>query len=560
MLLVPRAISFRNLIKGAGRRSTIRAVVLFSLGLLFWLGTFFAFYRVLHYFQGIEGFGDILATKLLSMVFLIFFSLLIFSNIVTSLSTYFLSEELNLILSTPVSMGHVYITKFVETIIDSSWMVLMFGTPVFLVYGLVYKASIMYYLTLLVAIIPFLMIPAVIGILFIMVLVNVFPARRTKDILFLLSIFLVIGMYFFIRFLQPEKLVNPEAFSGLLAYFTAMKTSSMPFSPGYWAMESLLPFLFQYRGDTPFFLLMLWSTALALIVIGSWVSQRIYFHGWSKSQEGKKARFSKSRLVDRFLAIVSRPIPFRYRYILRKDILTFFRDSTQWSQLFLLIALIVVYLYNFSVLPLDRSPIPTFYLQNLFAFLNMGLAGFVLSAIAVRFVFPAVSLEGRSFWIIRSSPVRMKDFLWCKFWIALIPLLFLSVLLIVVSNYLLKVTPFMMVLSTVTIAFITMGITGLGVGIGAVYPKFEFENVAKISSGYGGIIFMIFAMAFIGAVVMLEALPVYMIFMSRLKLRPLNIGQIVTIVSSFGFVVFLLCFAVYLPMRRGLKNLLDMMA
>jgi ABC-2 type transport system permease protein len=189
----------------------------------------------------------------------------------------------------------------------------------------------------------------------------------------------------------------------------------------------------------------------------------------------------------------------------------------------------------------------------------MGLAGFVLSAIAVRFVFPAVSLEGRSFWIIRSSPVRMKDFLWCKFWIALIPLLFLSVFLIVVSNYLLKVTPFMMALSTVTIAFITMGITGLGVGIGAVYPKFEFENVAKISSGYGGIIFMIFAMAFIGAVVMLEALPVYMIFMSRLKLRPLNIGQIVTIVSSFGLVVFLLCFAVYLPMRRGLKNLLDMM-
>lgn len=559
MLLVPRAISFRNLIKGAGRRSTIRAVVLFSLGLLFWLGTFFAFYRVLHYFQGIEGFGDILAAKLLSMVFLIFFSLLIFSNIVTSLSTYFLSEELNLILSTPVSMGHVYITKFVETIIDSSWMVLMFGTPVFLVYGLVYKASIMYYLTLLGAIIPFLMIPAVIGILFIMVLVNVFPARRTKDILFLLSIFLVIGMYFFVRFLQPEKLVNPEAFSGLLAYFTAMKTSSMPFSPSYWVMESLLPFLFQYKGDTPFFLLMLWSTALALIVIGSWISQRIYFHGWSKSQEGKKARFSKSRLVDRFLAIVSRPIPFRYRYILRKDILTFFRDPTQWSQLFLLIAVIVVYLYNFSVLPLDRSPIPTFYLQNLFAFLNMGLAGFVLAAIAVRFVFPAVSLEGASFWIIRSSPVRMKDFLWCKFWIALIPLFFLSVFLIVVSNYLLKVTPFMMVLSTVTIAFITMGITALGVGIGAIYPKFKFENVAKISSGYGGIIFMIFAMAFIGAVVMLEALPVYMIFMSRLKFKPLTTGEIATIVSSFGLVASLLCFAVYFPMRRGLKSLLDMM-
>jgi ABC-2 type transport system permease protein len=325
-------------------------------------------------------------------------------------------------------------------------------------------------------------------------------------------------------------------------------------------MESLLPFLFQYRGDTLFFLVMLWSTALALIVVGSWTAQGIYFQGWSKSQEGKKVRFTKSRLVDGFLTIVTMPVPMRFRYILRKDVLTFFRDSTQWSQLFLLVALIVVYLYNFSVLPLDRAPVPTFYLQNLLSFLNMALAGFVLSAIAVRFVFPAVSLEGPAFWIIRCSPVQMKDFLWCKFWIALIPLLILSVLLIVVSNYLLKVTPFMMALSTVTIALATMGITSLGVGMGAIYPKFKFENVAKISSGYGGVIFMIFAMAFIGAVVMLEALPVYMIFMSKLKLKVLAGWEMATIGLCFGLAASLLALVVFLPMRRGLKNLLEMMS
>ena len=65
-----------------------------------------------------------------------------------------------------------------------------------------------------------------------------------------------------------------------------------------------------------------------------------------------------------------------------KDIKTFLRDSTQWSQLFLLIALIVVYLYNFKVLPLDRSPLPTATLKTVVSFANLALAGFVLSAVA----------------------------------------------------------------------------------------------------------------------------------------------------------------------------------
>jgi hypothetical protein len=98
--------------------------------------------------------------------------------------------------------------------------------------------------------------------------------------------------------------------------------------------------------------------------------------------------------------------PFRARCaIVFKDLKHFFRDTSQWSQLFLLFALMVVYIYSFKFLPLDRAAMPSFYLQNLIAFLNLGMVGFVTSAIAVRFVFPAVSLEGTSFWIIRSAPL-----------------------------------------------------------------------------------------------------------------------------------------------------------
>jgi len=103
-LLRPRLLSFRNgnVSRSAGNRR-IRYLLFTVIALSFWIGAFLIFYRVLNYFQGIEEFGDILARKLLSMVLLTFFSLLIFSSIVASLSKLYLSRDLLLVHSLPVS-------------------------------------------------------------------------------------------------------------------------------------------------------------------------------------------------------------------------------------------------------------------------------------------------------------------------------------------------------------------------------------------------------------------------------------------------------------------------
>jgi len=212
--------------------------------------------------------------------------------------------------------------------------------------------------------------------------------------------------------LRPEKLVDPDAFPTLVSYLTAMRGPVSPLFPSSWAADTLSPLLKRSAGDAVFFLLMLWSTALAGIVIGEWTCGRIYYAGWSRSQEGKKARLSRSARADLFFRLIVLPFRGRMRAIVQKDIKLFFRDTSQWSQLFLLLALTIVYIYSFKLLPLERSPLPTIFIQNLISFLNLGMVGFVTSAVAVRFVFPAVSLEGESFWIIRSSPLPLKDFLW----------------------------------------------------------------------------------------------------------------------------------------------------
>jgi ABC-2 type transport system permease protein len=253
---------------------------------------------------------------------------------------------------------------------------------------------------------------------------------------------------------------------------------------------------------------------------------------------------------------LKRPLGEDLAALVDKDIRSFFRDNTQWSQLLLLGALVVVYLYNFSVLPLERSPIRLEFLQNELAFLNMALAAFVVSAVSVRFIFPAVSAEGEAFWIVRSSPLSMRRFLWGKFAIYIPAMLVLAEILIVMTNCLLHVTPFMMVLSTLTMFMAVFGIVALGIGCGALYPNFKFQNLAQVATGYGGLMYMILSALFMALVIVLEAGPVYIIFMADIRGEPLTTLQWLFIVPSFAAVFFVNVLAVHKPMQMGLKALL----
>jgi ABC-2 type transport system permease protein len=108
----------------------------------------------------------------------------------------------------------------------------------------------------------------------------------------------------------------------------------------------------------------------------------------------------------------------------------------------------------------------------------MGLAGFVLAAVSARFVFTAISAEGEAYWIVRSSPLRLKRYLWGKYFSFLLPMLVLAEVLITLTNHLLGVSRFMMLLSSGTIFFVVFGIVALGIGYGALYPNFTSVRIS----------------------------------------------------------------------------------
>ncbi len=549
-LLKPRLWSFKN--GGITRKGSTRFVLFGGIGLIFWIGVFIVSHRVLSYFQKVENFGDILAFKLLSMVLLIFFSLLLFSSILTFLSKLYLSKDLALVHSMPVSREKIYFARWIESTLDSSWMVIIYTIPVFISYGIVYKTGIFYYIDIGLILFPLCITSSALSALVILLAVVLLPASRIRSIFVFLGLVVLIILYISFRLLKPERLVNPEAFSSVLFYFNNLSTPSSPLLPSTWAFDNLKAALIGNKNNALFHLALSWSGAFFIIFIDIWLAKVFYFKGFSKTQAAMVRLFkTQSKGFNIFFSLLSGPV----RSFVVKEIKTFWRDQTQWSQIFLLGALVVIYLYNYSVLPLEKSPIKTIYLQNLFSFLNMALVAFVLTAITARFAFPSVSIEGNAFWIVRSSPISIRTFLWIKFIIYLFPLLILSEILIIATNMLLSVTPFMMYLSVITLFFMTPGVVAMGIGMGAAYPDFTSENPSQSVSSFGGLIFMILSTAYIGTVTLLEAGPVYTVFMAGIRGQKLNYFQWGWLIGSFLVAFLLSILAVILPVKFGEKKL-----
>jgi ABC-2 type transport system permease protein len=553
LLLSPLWLSWKNNFFKA-ERSWARRISLALLAGLFWIGTYILVRRVLRYFETVYELGPALAYQLLSIILLTFLSMLLFSNLVAALSTFFLARDLDLIHATPVPPNGFFFARLIATAVNSSWMVLFFSLPIFAAYGSVFRGGIELSLWIAVILPLFLILPAAIGALITHLLVYAMPAKRIRDLLFFIGLFAFLIMYFLFRFSQPERLVQPESFGNFMQFMSAMEAPSSPYLPSSWLAEILAGTLFQRNTEPGFFLALLTSYAMFLPLAASWCSSAVYLDGWSKAQESRQGR-RKLAWFDWLLDCLTRPLPTITRAIMIKDIKTFLRDTTQWSQLFLLAALIVVYLYNFKVLPLDRSPMPAGTIRTIVSFANLGLAGFVLSAIAVRFAFPAVSLEGRTFWLLQTAPISLQALLWSKFWLNFVPLLVLGELLIFCSNLLLKVPSWMMTLSLLTMCLMTFGITAVGIGLGARYPNFNYENAAEIPTSFGGAVCMILSMSFIGVAVMIVAWPIYSLAMRDFLRGRITTPEYTVIAPSLVIVLALTITTVVVALRGGIKHL-----
>jgi ABC-2 type transport system permease protein len=550
-LLQPRWLAARNM----ARRHPRRTIGLTTAIAVLWVACLGVATHVVRYFQTIGDFGPALTQRLLILVFGVFFGILLLSATITALQTFFLASDVSLLLATPTGFRRLHHARFIETLVASSWMLVIFGLPVFLAYGWAFDAGPLYYVALLAVLGSFVVIPTAIGVLVATGLVLVFPARGARDTLAVGAGLLLAGVVILVRMLDPERLAHPSGLVGFAGFLATFESTGSPYWPTTWAARTLVPLLRGQPGAPWFNLALLASTAAMLAAVSATLVEHVYLKAWSKAQVGRVRAGESERPLGRWLGRLATPLPPLARLLVVKDVTVFIRDASQWSQLLLLAAVVAIYVYNFRALPIDGDSFLAERMRSIAIVLNLGLGAFVTTAVAVRFVFPMVSLEGRSWWILRTAPVPLRRIWQTKFWMGFVPLAVFATALVVLTNRILSVPPLPATIIAALLIGLVAAIVAMGLAFGAVHPKLDTGNAAQIATGFGAIVYMAAALGLTFVVVAFSAWPIgCLLWTDRYGLRP-SAMETTGIVAGVTLAAAATAVATVVARRRGIAAL-----
>lgn len=524
-------------------KSPLRNLLLGLLGIGICIALYLITWRSISYFQSQSELGIILSMKIFQMAWITIFAMLIFSSMIAGVSTLYLSADNEIIVTAPVHLPELFRMRLTTTFLNTSWMVLIFSVPIFSAFGVVFQAGPLFLPILIVVICATAFTASSSAMLFVILLVYLFPARRTKDIIVYLTLCFGIFLYIIFRLMRPEDLVNPEKYAQFIDYMSAVSTPAGPWLPASWTSNMLTTYLLDRQVDILLLSLII-LTPVILVFVGEFMMNRFFIPGFSKSQEsfGGNHHFKPPRKTSSRLA-----------WIFRKEMISFLRDSKEWSQFFMIGALVIVYLYNFKVLPLERTFGST-YVANLIAFGNIGLSGFLGAALAARFVFPSIGGEGGAFYLIRSSPLTPARFFFYKYLFYLIPFTVLIVILVSVSNHFLKISGPMWWISLFCAILICWTVIAMALGFGAIFADYHAEN-KEASMGPGAVFYFFCAIAYMLLVLFTGVSPVYRLVRSSLRQSGLPLLDALMVSGWILAAILISILVVILVSRRGIKAL-----
>jgi len=534
----------------------IKSLFLLSFIFLFEIGIFKFFNRVFGYLLSEQSFNEYfvlyLVERLMGMVFLMVFTMLIFSSILSSLSVIYLSKDLNLLIASPLNVNRIFLTKYFNSAVISSYTVVFIMIPIFISYSVSFNTGIGFLLPAILVLIAFILFSCGLGSLITIILMRFFPAKRTHQIVTVLGLVMLISLISAVRMMKPERLLNPDGGTDFTQVVESITVASTSYFPGTWASRAVLG---AGQKKLDIFLggfVPLAISAFLMIAITYLIARKIYYRSWAMSAISRRGgETERSFKMQTFIEKAFKFLPVKPRALIVKDTLIFFRDTTQWSQLLILAGLVFIYLINIKSLPLTSAMLQNLPARGLLAYLNMAFMGFIIATVVARFGYPAVSFESRSVWVVRTLPINFRRYLWTKFLMFFMPLLIMVLFLTFVSNIILEIPRIVAFGSLGAMTLITFGLTGLGVGLGAAYPKFKYENAAQIITGLGGLIFMVISIFYIGVVVILMAVPGYQYFAYLTTGRIYAVWPSVAALSGIILISISICL---IPMELGLKK------
>jgi ABC-2 type transport system permease protein len=555
-----RGQMIRTMLHQALTTARLRVTLVLILSILFWFGLFVLFSGGFQ-FLAITIDHKVTQAQTVQAIYNVFFAsllmMLILSSAIILYGGLYCSGEAEFLLTTPVRPERIVLHKFQEAIVFSSWGFLLLGSPMLVAYGLHEDAPWYYYALLLPFMAAFVYIPGGIGAILCMLFVH-YLARIRRQALWLAGAAAIVGVLAVGWTLMAKTegdLLTANWFQEMLG---RLQFSEHRLLPSWWLSSGLLEAARNDRGqlgnqpwaESLLFLSLMISNALFLRVLAVALGGRIYRKSYSELRTDHPRRRPRQGFwLDRAVMHWTPLLTTQMRLLIVKDLRLFRRDPVQWSQFLIFFGLLALYFANIRRFSYDVNYTAW---VNMISFLNLAVVGLILSTFTTRFIFPMLSLEGRRFWILSMLPVQRDAVLWGKFLFAAIGSSLPCCLLILLSDYMLRVSLLVLAIHQLTCLLLCLGLSGIAVGLGAKMPDLREESPSKIAAGFGGTLNLVISAAYIIVIVLLTALPMHFYLAVRqtdadaLRIQSWLVAGIVAAIVTGGL-------ATVVPMRIGLK-------
>jgi len=506
LLRVNAVHSWRRLLAVREQSSLLTGIIALFVGGYLVLA-FELFYHGLRFIAKFPGLGAVLTERLLYTLFAFLFALLLLSNLIISYTNLFRNRETAFLLSLPVSNQTIFNWKFIESSILASWAFLFLIAPLLVAFGLVRDVPWHFYPLTVLLVGLFIILPGVFGSALAIGIGRHLDRKNFQILLLLLALVLLAFVAFWWKS-NPvdDDLLDKRTLEALDRLLAKTRFTMFPFLPSYWLSGAVLQWAEGITDNAIFFALVLLSNTFFFGSLAFTRFGNLFYDTASAVQSraggGFKLNFlranearssSKPGALEKFFEKMSWLTP-DTRAIAVKDIRMFWRDTTQWGQSVMFFGLLGAYIINLRNFTHQLSG--PFWIHAV-AFLNLGACAFNLASVTTRFVFPQFSLEGRRMWIVGMSPMGLARIVMTKYWLASVASLAVTLALVTLSCYLLKMPWSDVAFFGAVITVMTFALNGLAVGLGVLFPNVKETNPNKIVSGFGGTLCFVMSSVYI---------------------------------------------------------------
>ncbi len=453
--------------------------------------------------------GQFLYHRFLSMLLYVFFVTVNLGNMIVCYATMFKSDEVKFLMGLPISHAKIFLLKFVDNFFYSSSTLTLLGLSWLLGYGSTYNMPwTFYFVAMFLVFLPFMLISGLLAVLLLMGLIRIATRVGIRMLLGGLVVVYLLAVYLYFQMTNPVQLVQEvmKYYPDVNQYFGYLDAPASRLLPNHWVSEFLY---WSVRGEPGtalpwFFILVL--VMFGLMIVAALLAHRYYYSSWLAVSDAQGLRSRASRPGPfRFLQLSRRGVLERQTDVLAKrDFWLFFREPSQWLHLMLMTVLLLVFLVSVSSLELKLTqPL----LQTTSFLVVFLFNGFLVASLLLRFVFPAISLEGEPFWCVRSAPVSLRKLYLYKLLISVVIVLAIAEALVASSTYLLRNDPLLVRFALGCMGLIAFALTGLNLGAGAYFAAYKEKNPIRVASSQGASLTFLASMSFLSFTAMIVILP-----------------------------------------------------